>query len=140
MSSQHLSDEAVAAFADGVLSGFARDRAARHVAACAECAYAVAVQREAIWALRAAPPPPLPSGLVDRLRAVPMTTPIESVPAAVDRDGQPGFATFFPMMATAFVSEPSVTQTRQSTGSPDSDDEPAAARRRLRRPGPSRGR
>lgn len=140
MSSQHLSDEAVAAFADGVLNGFARDRAARHVATCAECAYAVAVQREAIWALRAAPPPPLPSGLVDRLRAVPMTTPIESVPAAVDRDGRPGFATFFPMMAAAFVSDPAASPARQPTEASQSQDEPGTARRRLRRPGPSRER
>jgi anti-sigma factor RsiW len=140
MSSQHLSDEAVAAFADGVLSGFARDRAARHVAACAECAYAVAVQREAIWALRAAPPPPLPSGLVDRLRAVPMTTPIESVPTAVDRDGRPGFATFFPMMAAAFVPEPPKSPTRRSTASSDAEDESAGAHRRPRRPGPARER
>lgn len=70
MSSQHLSDEAVAAAADGVLSGHARDRAMRHVASCAECAHAVKVQREAAWALRAAPPPALPFGLLDRLRTV----------------------------------------------------------------------
>lgn len=70
MSSQHLSDEAVAAAADGVLTGHARDRATRHVAECAECAHAVRVQREAAWALRTAPPPALPSELLDRLRTV----------------------------------------------------------------------
>ncbi|MDT4947566.1 MAG: hypothetical protein QOJ37_161, partial [Pseudonocardiales bacterium] len=44
MNPQHLSDEAVAAFADGVLSGHARERATRHAAACPECAHAVKVQ------------------------------------------------------------------------------------------------
>ena len=37
MRPQHLSDEAVAAFADGVLSGHARERAARHLNECPEC-------------------------------------------------------------------------------------------------------
>lgn len=69
-SSQHLSDEAVAAAADGVLTGHARDRATRHIAGCAECAHAVRVQREAAWALRTAPAPPLPVDLLDRLRTV----------------------------------------------------------------------
>jgi anti-sigma factor RsiW len=137
MSSQHLSDEAVAAFADGVLSGFARDRASRHVAACAECAYAVAVQREAIWALRAAPPPPLPSGLVDRLRAVPMITPIDSVPSAVDADGRPGFPTFVPMMAAAFV-QPRSRQSAAPEPDPEPEDEARRRRGLLRRPGTSR--
>jgi len=94
VSSQHLSDEAVAAFADGVLAGLARDRATKHSARCAECAYAVAVQREAVWALRAAPAPPLPSGLLDRLRSVPTTTPINVVPTAVGPDGLAVFAAF----------------------------------------------
>jgi len=39
VNSQHLSDEALAAFADGVLSGHARDRATRHAAGCPECAH-----------------------------------------------------------------------------------------------------
>ena len=38
---QHLSDEAVAAFADGVLGGSARERARQHVEECAECRTAV---------------------------------------------------------------------------------------------------
>lgn len=99
MSTQHLSDEAVAAFADGVLSGHARERAARHAARCPECAHAVAVQREAVWALRSAPAPSLPTGLVDRLRAVPVTTPVTSVPSAVDDHGSALFSTFAPMAA-----------------------------------------
>lgn len=85
----HLSEEAVAACADGVLSGGASDRASRHIANCPECAHAVKVQREAAWALRAAPAPALPTGLVERLRDVPQTTPIRTVPAGLAADGTP---------------------------------------------------
>jgi hypothetical protein len=99
MSSQHLSDEAVAAFADGVLSGHARERAARHVNACGECRQAVKVQREAVFALRAAGAPELPSALRDRLRTVPMTTPITVLPTTIAADGTPMFSTFAPMAA-----------------------------------------
>jgi anti-sigma factor RsiW len=99
---QHLSDEAVAAFADGALGNGARARAARHVADCPECAHAVAVQREAVWALRAAPAPTLPGGLLERLRAVPSTTPLSGRPIAVDDDG----AAVFPAFGTAAFVEP----------------------------------
>jgi len=92
----HLSDEAIAAFSDGVLRGAARERAAAHTRSCAECRYAVAVQREAVWALRAAPAPSLPSGLIDRLREVPDVTPISApaTPSAVGPDGSAMFAAF----------------------------------------------
>jgi hypothetical protein len=105
MSAQHLSDEAVAAFADGVLRGHARDRASRHLAGCAECAQAVRTQREAVLALRAAPAPELPTGLLDRLRALPSTTPASAftVPAAVAQDGSPLLATFGSLGRAAFV-------------------------------------
>jgi anti-sigma factor RsiW len=99
---QHLSDEAVAAFADDVLSGSARERARLHTAQCPECNHAVAVQREAVWALRAAPAPPLPTGLLDRLREVPVTTPVRHVPTHIDEDGTAMFATFA-APAAAFV-------------------------------------
>lgn len=99
MKAQHLSDEAIAAFADGVLSGHARDRAGRHTADCADCAQAVRVQREAVWALRAAPAPPLPTSLLDRLRTVPQTTEIESLPTVIAPDGSTMLATFAPMAA-----------------------------------------
>ena len=99
----HLSDEAVAAFADGVLSGHARERASRHVLACPECAHAVAVQREAVWALRAAQAPPLPTSLVDRLRSVPSTTPLGNAPAALAPDGSAMFAAFGSIGSAALV-------------------------------------
>jgi hypothetical protein len=93
MREQHLSDEAIAAFADDVLSGHARERARRHTASCADCNYAVAVQREAVWALRSAAAPSLPSGLLERLRDVPATTPIRRMPTVIDEDGTAMFAT-----------------------------------------------
>lgn len=95
----HLSEEAVAACADGVLSGGAQDRANRHIASCPECAQAVRTQREAVWALRAAPPPPLPSGLFERLQEVPQTTPIRTLPTAIGPDGSAVLPNFAPMAA-----------------------------------------
>jgi anti-sigma factor RsiW len=112
MSSQHLSDEAIAACADGVLSGSARDRATKHAGSCPECAHAIAVQREAVWALRAAPAPALPSGLLDRLKALPDTTPITIVPSTFAPDGSAMFAAFGTMTAAALVpSRPAPTTT-----------------------------
>jgi hypothetical protein len=103
MNSQHLSDEAVAAFADGALSGHVQQRARRHTAECPECAYAVAVQREAAWALRAAPAPALPTGLLDRLREVPSTTPLQLPPTALGADGSTLLATFGSLAAPTGV-------------------------------------
>jgi hypothetical protein len=97
MSSQHLSDEAVAAFADGVLGGLARERAARHVSDCAECHAAVRVQREAAFALRAASIPQARAELFDRLRELPLTTPLSTLPTAIAADGSTVLATFAPM-------------------------------------------
>jgi hypothetical protein len=118
MKPQHLSDEAVAAFADGVLTGSARERARKHTAECPECAYSVAVQREAVWALRAAPAPALPTGLFDRLLDVPSTTPIRVVPASVDSDGSMMFSavgTLHAAPVAAFVPE-SKTSGRRTSG------------------------
>jgi hypothetical protein len=106
MREQHLSDEAVAACADDVLTGLARDRARRHTAVCAECAVAVADQREAVWALRAAPAPALPLGLLDRLRDVPSTTPLAVVPGTVAADGSAMFAAFGTMSYAALAPSP----------------------------------
>jgi len=97
MSVQHLSDEAVAAFADGVLSGHARERAARHLSVCGECRQAVKVQREAALALRSASPPALPSALLDKLRSVPRDTPVTTLPTAIGPDGSTMLSTFAPM-------------------------------------------
>jgi anti-sigma factor RsiW len=99
MNPQHLSDEAVAAFADGVLTGSARERATRHIDSCSECRQAVRVQREAAFALRAAAAPALPNALLDRLRTVPQTTPLTSLPTALAPDGTTMLSTSFAPMA-----------------------------------------
>ena len=109
MKTQHLSDEAVAACADGMLRGHAHERAGRHLQACAECAGAVRVQREAVLALRAAPPPALPAGLASRLRSVPQTTPLETQPTVLAEDGTAMFATLASLApAAALVPDPMV--------------------------------
>jgi hypothetical protein len=93
----HLSEDAVAAFADGMLSPSAAARAARHCADCAECAEAVQVQRDAASILRSAALPSVPSSLLHRLSAVPMSAPIPppfgGLPTVIGSDGQPVFLT-----------------------------------------------
>jgi len=91
----HLSEDAVAACADGVLSPAAAIRAERHCAECAECSAAVRGQREAAMMLRAAAAPSMPSGLLDRLAGVPMSTPLpppmSGLPTVIGDDGVPMF-------------------------------------------------
>jgi len=94
LSVPHLSDEAAAAFADDVLSSGAHARAARHLAECPECAHSVAEQRAAVWALRAAPAPSLPCGLLDRLRELPSTTAIPASSFTLSPDGSPVFPSY----------------------------------------------
>jgi anti-sigma factor RsiW len=118
MKPQHLSDEAVAAYADGVLGGHARERARRHTADCPECAYSVAVQREAVWALRAAAAPSLPSGLFDRLLDVPATTPIRVVPTSIAEDGSTMFSTFGSMASVGVAAAVPVQAAHRNRAGP----------------------
>jgi hypothetical protein len=94
----HLSEDAVAAFADGVLAPAAAARARRHCAECAECSDAVRVQRETTLLLRSSRAPSLPSGLLDRLTGLPGSTTLPprafGAIAAVDADGSPMFRAF----------------------------------------------
>ena len=69
----HLSEDALAAYVDGILSPAADERAAKHLRSCAECRTAVDVEREAKALLGAAPDPSPPAGLMARLLDVPMT-------------------------------------------------------------------
>jgi hypothetical protein len=109
LSMQHLSDEAVAACADGVLGATASARAQRHLAGCPECAQAVNAQREVMRTLRTAPAPAVPSDLLARLRAVPVTTPLPQLDVAIGADGSTVFPAFdprrspMPMAAASFV-------------------------------------
>jgi hypothetical protein len=90
----HLSDEAIAAFADRMLAVPAQHRAERHLALCPECATAVDEQRAAVSALRAAPAPAMPLDLLERLRAVPVTTPLTPSTMALAPDGSAVFPAF----------------------------------------------
>lgn len=89
----HLSEDAVAAFADGVLSASAADRARRHCAECAECSEAVRAQREAALLLRTASNPSVPADLLSRLATVPMSAPLPppcgGLPTVLGADGRP---------------------------------------------------
>lgn len=91
----HLSEDAVAAFADGVLTSSATERARRHCASCSECAEAVRIQREAAMMLRSACAPSLPSGLLARLAGLPMSVPLpppsSGLPTVMGADGIPMF-------------------------------------------------
>jgi anti-sigma factor RsiW len=69
----HLSEDALAAYVDGILSPSADERAAKHLRSCAECRAAVDAEREAKALLGAAPDPFLPAGLLAKLLDVPMT-------------------------------------------------------------------
>ncbi len=96
----HLSEDAVAAYADGVLSESATARAGKHCAECAECAQAVRVQRETAMMLRTASNPTMPAGLMDRLAGLPMSTPMppphSGLPTVLNADGVPMFAAHNP--------------------------------------------
>jgi hypothetical protein len=99
----HLSEDAVAAFADGVLSASAAARARRHCAECAECAEAVRAQREAALLLRTAGSPTAPAALMSRLAGLPMSTPLPpprgGLPTVLGADGVPMFIAHDPRNA-----------------------------------------
>lgn len=98
----HLSEDAVAAFADGVLSASAAARARRHCAECAECAAAVRAQRETALLLRAASSPCASADLLSRLASVPMSAPLpprSGPPAVLGADGMPMFRAYDPRTA-----------------------------------------
>lgn len=84
----HLSFDAVVAFADGELSLAAYQRAAAHIARCATCAAEVAEQNSAREMLRSAFAPKMPGSLFDQLRSIPVALPMLSSGAGdVVRDG-----------------------------------------------------
>jgi anti-sigma factor RsiW len=87
---QHLMPDAVVAFVDGELSPIAHDRAASHLARCPFCAAEAATQRHARSAMRAAPAPSAPAGLLASLMSIPQDVELPSGPdnLAVTEDGQ----------------------------------------------------
>jgi len=130
----HLSEDAVAAFADGVLSANATVRARKHCAECAECADAVRGQREAAMMLRTASAPSLPAGLLDRLAGLPMSAqlppPLSGLPTTLDSNGVPVFVAYQPRPRL----DPEPEQDQHGSESTDrSTLEPAAGRPAHRR-------
>ncbi|ADT98301.1 hypothetical protein Mspyr1_16340 [Mycolicibacterium gilvum Spyr1] len=77
-STEHLSTEAIAAFADGELRMTAHLRAAHHLSLCAECAQEVDAQRQAREALRDSCPVDIPSSLLGLLSQIPNRTPLDA--------------------------------------------------------------
>lgn len=68
---EHLSPEAVAAFADGELAMTPHLRAARHLALCTECAAAVETQVTARTRLRTSGSVEIPAALLGQLAQIP---------------------------------------------------------------------
>jgi hypothetical protein len=127
----HLSEDAVAAFADGVLSAAATARARRHCAECAECAGAVRVQREAAMFLRCAQAPVMPAGLLDRLSGLPMSAPLppprSGLPTVLGADGVPMFVSHN-SGAQAVAAQPDGTLPTTDAGPADPPVRPAERR------------
>jgi hypothetical protein len=82
-STEHLSTEAIAAFADGELRMTAHLRAAHHLSLCAECALEVDTQRQAREVLRDSCPVSMPSSLLGLLSQIPHHSPVDA-PESVD--------------------------------------------------------
>lgn len=73
-STEHLSTEAVAAFADGELRMTAHLRAAHHLSLCPQCAAEVEAQKQARDALRDSRPIAIPNSLLGLLSQIPQDT------------------------------------------------------------------
>lgn len=71
----HLTLDAVVAYADGEMSMVSYQRAAAHVSACPQCDAEVRAQLTARSWLRAAEAPAMPTSLLDTLRSIPVALP-----------------------------------------------------------------
>ena len=85
---EHLSSEAVAAFADERLPTAARDRALKHLGQCPECMDALQVQRSARYVLRHSGPIRMPGTLAERLAHIAEETPHCRQPSGPAERGQ----------------------------------------------------
>lgn len=79
----HLTLDAVVAYADGEMSLVSYQRAAAHLALCPQCDAEVRAQMTARSWLRAAQAPAMPSSLLDSLRSIPVALP--ATPAEAHR-------------------------------------------------------
>ncbi len=73
--SDHLTLDAIVAYADGEMSLTAYQRAAAHVMRCAACAADVAEQTAASQYIRQACVPSMPGSLFDALKSIPVALP-----------------------------------------------------------------
>lgn len=119
----HLSLDAVVAYADGEMSLTAYQRAAAHLVRCGACAADVAEQTAASQYLRGAQMPTMPVGLFDALRSIPGATPT----ATTAQEGGPGRARRFRLGAGALVAGIAVGAV-MVTAAGDSPPEPAGPR------------
>jgi anti-sigma factor RsiW len=71
----HLTLDAVVAYADGEMSMVSFQRAAAHVALCPQCDAEVRAQLTARSWLRSAQAPEMPTALLDTLRSIPVALP-----------------------------------------------------------------
>jgi anti-sigma factor RsiW len=71
----HLNLDAIVAFADGEMPMVSYQRAAAHVARCAQCENEVNQQQAARSWLRSAEAPAMPLSLLDSLRSIPVAMP-----------------------------------------------------------------
>ncbi|WP_395725663.1 zf-HC2 domain-containing protein [Nakamurella sp.] len=71
----HLTLDAVVAYADGEMSMVSYQRAAAHIALCPQCDAEVRAQLTARSWLRAAHAPAMPTTLLDTLRSIPVALP-----------------------------------------------------------------
>jgi hypothetical protein len=133
----HLSEDAVAAFADGVLSAAAAARAQRHCAECFECAEAVRAQREAALMLRTAGSPTAPAELMSRLAGLPMSAPLpppRGLPTVLGADGVPMFIAHDPRNANRMTAEANPMASRTTAerlGHPRSESGQSHGHRRV---------
>lgn len=89
----HLSLDAVVAFADGEMGLVAFQRAAAHLSRCPACSGEVAEQSSARQLLRRASAPQIPVGLLDTLRLIPVALPAPAPVAGIAHDPRTGRAT-----------------------------------------------
>ena len=90
--SDHLNLDTTVAYVDGELSLVAFQRAAAHVAQCAQCAAEVDEQLCARTSLRSAAAPPMPSSLTEALRAIPLALPAAGRVHGLGTDSRTGQA------------------------------------------------
>jgi anti-sigma factor RsiW len=89
----HLTIDAVVAYVDGEMSMIPFQRAAAHLARCAQCDAEVKAQVAARTRLRSAQSPAMPSSLLDALRSIPVALPMQAAETnrgtASSHDGGP---------------------------------------------------